>query len=147
MNNFEAAAMFLELADLLDLAGELSFRSSSYRKAASSLSNLEKSFEDVVKNGEFDKIPGVGKAIKEKLKVIAETGSLPTLEKWRKDKVYLFYPWLEVYGVTPRPLGILIRKLDASDIKDLQAKLRGFELKKLTGQSKMIAKEILKRIN
>ena len=143
MNNSEAAELFLELADLLDLAGELPFKASSYRKVAVSLQNLDEPFEIVVKENRFDKIPGAGKAIKEKLKAIAETGRLPSLEKWREHEVYQFYPWLEVYNVKPRQLGMLARKLEAVDIKDLQRKLKGYDLQKLVGKSKQTARTLL----
>jgi len=143
MNNSEAAELFLELADLLDLAGELPFKASSYRKVAVSLQNLDEPFEAVVKENRLDKIPGAGKAIKEKLKTIAATGMLPSLEKWREHEVYSFYPWLEVYNVKPRQLGMLARKLEAVDIKDLQRKLKGYDLQKLVGKSKQTARALL----
>ena len=145
MNNSEAAEMFLELADLIDLAGELPFKSASYRKVASSLKNLEEPYEKAVKENRFDKIPGAGKAIKEKLKTMAQTGRLPTLEKWRTHKVYSFYPWLAAYNVQPRPLGILIKKLQARDSKDLLGKLEKYDLKNLTGKTKQTARRLLAR--
>ena len=80
--------MFAELADILDLAGELPFKSASYRKVADSLRNLETPFDQIVETGEYDKIPGAGNAIKEKLKSMAYTDELPTLVKWRKREIY-----------------------------------------------------------
>ncbi len=146
MNNSEAAELFLELADLIDLAGELPFKASSYRKVAVSLQNLDEPFETVVKENRFDKIAGAGRAIKEKLKTIAETGMLPSLEKWRKHEMYSFYPWLSVYNVNPRQLGMLARKLEATDIKDLQQKLKGYDLQKLVGKSKQTARALLNNV-
>lgn len=143
MNNSEAAEKFLELADLIDLAGELPFKASSYRKVAQSITNLDESFVDIIKENRFDKIPGTGRAIKEKLKTMAETGKLPALEKWQKHEVYSFYPCLSLYGLRPRPLGILIRRFKAADFKDLLKKLKGYDLKKLAGQSKKTAQKIL----
>jgi DNA polymerase/3'-5' exonuclease PolX len=143
MNNLEAAEMFFELSDLIDLAGELPFKSYSYRKIAQSLKNLNQPFADIVKEDRFDKIPGAGKAIKEKLKTMVATGKLPTLEKRRKHQVYSFYPWLTLYDIKPRPLGMLIRKFEATDCEDLLKKLKGHDLKKLTGQSKQTAQKIL----
>jgi DNA polymerase (family 10) len=143
MINNEAANMFLELADLLDLAGELPFKSSSYRKVADSLRNLDTPFDQLVNAGQFDKIAGAGKAIKEKLKAIAETGSLPALDNWRKHEIAVFYPWLETLKLKPRPLGIIIRKLGAVDFKDLMTKLKDQDITKLTGRTKETADIIL----
>ena len=146
MNNSEAAELFLELADLVDLAGELPFKASSYRKVAVSLQNLDEPFEAVVKENRFDKIAGAGKAIKEKLKTIVETDMLPSLEKLRKHEMYSFYPWLSVYNVNPRQLGMLARKLEATDIKDLQQKLKEYDLQKLAGKSKQTARALLSKV-
>jgi DNA polymerase (family 10) len=145
MTNQEIASQFLELADILDLAGELPFKPNSYRKVASSLQKLQEPWTDIVAKGKFDKIPGAGKAIRVKLIAIANIGSLPALEKWRRREIYAFYPWLKLLGIEPRPLGMLIRKLDAKNTKDLLMKLRDFDLKVLTGKTKQTAKYILDR--
>jgi DNA polymerase (family 10) len=144
MTNQLAARMFFELADLLDLAGELPFKSGSYRKVARSLLDLAEPFEKIVAARQFEKIPGAGKAIKEKLTALVETGTIPALEEWRKSELASFYPWIEAIGLQPRPLGILARKLQAKDYKDLANKLNGYEIKRLTGQSKTMAQLILK---
>ncbi|MCP4584053.1 MAG: hypothetical protein GY839_20770 [candidate division Zixibacteria bacterium] len=145
MNNAEASKLFLELADLLDLAGELPFKSASYRKVAFSLQNLDRCYDKLVKAGEFEKIPGAGKAIKEKLIAMVETGQLPALEKWRNHEIAIFYPWLYDLKLKPRPLGILIKKLEATDFKDLITKLKNHDIGKLTGQSRETAKIIINK--
>ena len=143
MTNNEAADMFLELADLLDLAGELPFKSSSYRKVAHSLQNLKEPFQQIVKDNEFEKIPGAGKAIKEKLVAMALTGKLPALEKWRQHETASFYPWIVKLNLNPRSFGALIKKLNALDYKDLLRKLENYDIKKLTGKAKDTAVKIL----
>jgi DNA polymerase (family X) len=144
MTNQLAAGLFYELADLLDLAGELPFKSCSYRKVAQSLLDLDEPFEEVVAEGRYEKIPGAGKAIKEKLITLIETGTIPALEKWRQSEQASFYPWLEALHLQPRPLGMLARKLQAKNYKDLVNKLDGYDIKKLTGQSRTTAQMILK---
>ena len=143
MTNNEAADMFLELADLLDLAGELPFKSSSYRKVANSLQNLKEPFQQIVKDNEFEKIPGTGKAIKEKLVAMALTGKLPSLEKWRQHEMASFYPWVNNLNLNPRSLGTLIRKLEAHDFKDLLQKLKNYDIKSLTNKAKDTAAKII----
>jgi len=143
MTNNEAAVLFLELADLLDLAGELPFKASSYRKVADSLRELDIPFDELVGVGRFDKIPGAGKAIREKLKTLAETGELPTLEKWRKHEIAAFYPWMNALRLKPRSFGLLVRKLEVTNFKDLLAKLKHYDISKLTGQAKEAANIII----
>ena len=144
MTDNEAADLFLELADLLDLAGDLPFKASSYRKVAAGLRDLDTPFAQLVSNGRFDKIPGVGKAIREKLKTLAETGKLPALEKWRKHEIGIFYPWMITLKLKPRSFGLLIRKLEVADFKELLAKLKRQDISKLAGQAKEAANIIIK---
>ena len=143
MTNNEAANMFYELADLLDLAGELPFKSSAYRKVATGLRKLDTPFDRLVSAGHLSKIPGAGKAIKEKLKTMAETGNLPALDKWRKHEIAVFYPWAIGLKLKPRSFGILVRKLEAADFKDLLAKLKKQDIAKLTGRAKEAANIIM----
>jgi DNA polymerase (family X) len=142
MTNHEVADLFLELADLLDLAGELPFKSSSYRKIAASLEKLSEPFGKIISNGEFEKIEGAGKAIREKLTVLAVTGKFPSLEKWRNHETAKFRELLERFPVKPRPLGTLIRKLGARNSDDFMAKIETADLENYTGQVRETALKI-----
>jgi len=142
MTNIEAAAMFIELADLLDLAGELPFKSASYRKVARSLGELSEPFGQIISAGNFHQIDGAGKAIREKLTAMALTGKLPALEKWRQHKAAGFYEALKRYQVKPRPLGALIKKCEARDIKDLLEKIDKHGIDSFTGQMRETAIKI-----
>jgi DNA polymerase (family 10) len=143
MTNNEAAEMFLELADLVDLAGELPFKATSYRKVAKSLRDLKEPFSEIAKTKKWTQIPGAGKAIREKLSELVNTGKIPALDKWRKQEIALFYPNIAALGLKPRPLGLLIRKLKARDFEELLEKLHGCDIKDFTGQSRETAKIII----
>jgi len=145
MNNDQAAALFNELADILDLAGELPFKSASYRKAAQSLLILDEPFHQIVSRGDYSKVLGAGKAIKEKLMALALTQKLPALEKWRQHKIASFLPAIKKYELKPRALGMLAKRLDATDLDDLIIKLRSAEMEKFIGQVKETALKILER--
>jgi len=142
MTNHEASQLFLELADLLDLAGELPFKSSSYRKVAFSLANLTEPFTRIISDNDFIKIDGAGKAIREKLTVLALTGKLPALEKWRNHDMAKFRELAALYDVKPRPLGTLIRKLQARDIDDFMKKIEQADLANFSGQVQATAAKI-----
>jgi DNA polymerase (family X) len=134
MTNQEAAALFLELADLLDLAGELPFKSFSYRKVAVSLENLGEPFARIISDNDFIKIEGAGKAIREKLTVLALTGKFPALDKWRNHEIAKFKNLIRLYDVKPRPLGVLIKKLEARDVGDFVEKIERTEPSNFSGQ-------------
>lgn len=146
MTNHEVSRLFLELADLLDLAGELPFKSSSYRKVAKSLENLAEPYTRIISDGKFVKIDGAGKAIREKLTVLAVTGKFPVLEKWRNHEVAKFIELLKIYKVKPRPLGVLIKKLGARDIREFNQKIEQANLADFSGlvrETALIIKEVI----
>lgn len=142
MTNHEVSLLFLELADLLDLAGELPFKSSSYRKVARSLENLKEPFARIISDNDFIKIEGAGKAIREKLTVLAVTEKFPALEKWRNHEMARFRELVTIYDVKPRPLGVLIKKLGAMDIEDFKEKIKRANLTDFSGQVRETASKI-----
>ncbi len=119
MNNQQAADLFNELADRLDLAGELPFKSAAYRKTASALLALEEPFTKVVAEGRFELIPGAGKAIKEKLIRLISSGRLEALEKWRQHETGRFFDLLAQTGVKPAALARLIKLSGAATEEQL----------------------------
>ena len=82
--NAELAAIFQEIGDLLDLAGE-KFKPDAYRRAARSIESLTEDIRRVQDRGELDSIPGVGAAISEKIREFLSTGSLEYLTKLRRS--------------------------------------------------------------
>jgi DNA polymerase (family 10) len=85
MDNQEVAEKFDELADLLAIQGESSFRVNAYRRAAETIRGLGRDLGEITQAGELQKIPGVGQAIAEKIEQLLATGKMQALERVRKD--------------------------------------------------------------
>ncbi|MEE8450213.1 MAG: helix-hairpin-helix domain-containing protein, partial [Thermodesulfobacteriota bacterium] len=47
MKNAEVVNLFMEIADILDIIGESSFKSRAYRKAAQSIKNLSRDLSEL----------------------------------------------------------------------------------------------------
>src|SRR5450759_5810663 len=67
LSNREVAEIFQTSADLLEIKGEVVYKVLAYRKAAESLEVLGRDIYDIWKAGQLSDIPGVGKAISEKI--------------------------------------------------------------------------------
>src|SRR2546430_16591737 len=67
VRNEEIATRFSEIADMLDILGEDTFRSLSYQRAARQLESLTENVEDLVREGRVDQTPGIGRALAEKI--------------------------------------------------------------------------------
>ena len=65
MNNSEIAALFEELADIMELAGESYFKIRAYRNAAETIKSIRRPVKEL-SPAEFGQMPGIGKAILEK---------------------------------------------------------------------------------
>src|SRR3989441_13010298 len=66
VKNEEIAARFSEIADMLDILGDDTFRVLSYQRATRQLESLTENVEDLVRAGRVDQIPGIGPALGEK---------------------------------------------------------------------------------
>ena len=67
MNNAEVAAIFRNIADLLEKKKENWFKIRAYRKAADSIEGLSLPVGQLVDEGRLKEVPGVGKAITRKI--------------------------------------------------------------------------------
>ncbi len=143
MNNQQAADLFYELADRLDLAGELPFKSAAYRKIAAGLLALKEPFTKVVAEGRFELIPGAGKAIKEKLIMLISSDQLAALEKWRRHETGRFYGLIASAGVKPSALFRLIKISGAETIEQLlDYCAEESNLKTMTGRLRQVAEAV-----
>ena len=68
LNNRQLADTFTLIANLLEIKGEIIYKTLAYRKASESLMSLGREASEYWKEGKLEDIPGVGKAIAEKAK-------------------------------------------------------------------------------
>jgi DNA polymerase (family 10) len=101
VKNAEVAEQLGEIADLLDVLGER-FKPEAYRRAARSIESLAEPVEAVAARGGLREIPGVGEAIDEKVREYLRTGTIPYLEKLRKDVPAGLRELMRVPGVGPK---------------------------------------------
>ncbi|HMX82611.1 MAG TPA: helix-hairpin-helix domain-containing protein, partial [Saprospiraceae bacterium] len=110
MNNKEIAKLFSELADLMELQNENPFKIKSYRNAHVSLRKIDTPL-NTLSQTEMEVLPGVGKAIAEKITQIVSTGKMPTLEKYRAIVPEGVREMLKVHGLGPKKIDVIWRKL------------------------------------
>ena len=87
MNNRQLAETFTQIADLLEIKGEVIYKTMAYRRAAESLAGLSRDVNDMWKEGKLREIPGVGEAIATKIDELLRTGKLDMLERVRTQSV------------------------------------------------------------
>ena len=119
MNNGKIAVLFEELADIMEIAGENYFKIKAYRNAYVTISHLPQWLDQMPSEKIID-IPGIGKAIYEKIQAALKSGTFPTLEKWRQNGFASFRPLLAMPDMNMRKLRTLIKSFNLSTIEDLK---------------------------
>ena len=105
--NDELARIFYEIGDMLEIQGELPFKIGAYRRAAESIAHSPVDIARAYRAGKPPRLPGVGKAIDEKLDELADTGRLRYYERLRRDVPPSVVTLLQVPGLGPRTAGEL----------------------------------------
>ncbi|MFC1949149.1 hypothetical protein ACFLW0_03140 [Chloroflexota bacterium] len=85
MKNTEIAAVFVEIAGLLERKKENFFKIRAYRRAAQSIEAMPVEVEQLAKEGRLKEVPGVGEAINKKITELVNTGHLEYLDKLKAE--------------------------------------------------------------
>ncbi|HUV26300.1 MAG TPA: hypothetical protein VMW34_02945, partial [Anaerolineales bacterium] len=83
--NQDLAKIFQTIANLLEIKGEVIYKILAYRKAADSLRDYGGNVYDVWQEGRLTDIPGVGKAISEKIDELYTSGHLEYLDNLSEE--------------------------------------------------------------
>ena len=145
-SNREIAAALTEIADLLDLKGESSFKVGAYRRAADSVSRSQTDVAAAYRAGEPPRLNGVGASISERIGEISTGGTIPYLEDLRAQSPASLQTLLAVPGVGPRTAGEVWRRLGISTLAALEAAARAGELRSIRGISARTEASIIEGI-
>jgi DNA polymerase (family 10) len=133
MNNRQLADTFTLIANLLEIKGEIIYKTLAYRKASESLMGLGRQASEYHKEGKLEEIPGVGKAIAEKIDELLNTGKLQFLEKLKKEVPEELASWLAVPGLGPKKIAMIWKELGITALADLEAAAKNGQLRDLPG--------------
>src|SRR3954454_25045394 len=141
--NDELARIFYEIGDMLEIQGELPFKIGAYRRAAESIAHSPQDVSRAYRSGTPPRLPGVGKAIDEKLAELADTGRLRYYERLRRDVPPSLVSLVAVPGLGPRTAGDLWRALGISTLEELEAAAKDGRLRSVKGMSTKTEEKIL----
>ena len=132
MKNQFVADILNEIADLLDIKGEIFFKTRAYRIAAQAIEVLEEDIEIVVSEDRLTSISGIGAAIAKKITEIVETGRLEYLEELTEEIPKGLLDLLKIQSLGPKKVASLYKNLGITSIKKLrdaclQGKLRNLD--------------------
>lgn len=131
--NQQLADIFQNIACLLEIKGELIYKTLAYRKAADSLADLGRDVNEVWREGKLTDIPGVGKAIAEKIDELLSTGRLEFQEKLHAEVPPSLIEVLQVPDVGPKKVALFWREAGITNLAELEAAARAGKLRDLPG--------------
>ncbi len=102
MTNREIADIFDNIADMLQIKGEIIHRVMAYKNAASAIRDLPRDINAVAAAGELETIPFVGKIIGEKIQEMIDTGKLNFYEELKAEIPEGVVDILHINGVGPK---------------------------------------------
>ena len=100
-SNAEAAEIFRNIADLLDVLGE-KFKPDAYRRASRSIETLTEDLGPIAARDALGTIPGVGEAIAEKIREYLRTGRIAYYDRLQKEVPPGLVEILRLPGLGPK---------------------------------------------
>jgi len=142
--NRQLADIFERIADLLEIKGEVVYKTLAYRRAAENLTELGRDAYDIWSEGNLTEIPGVGKAIAEKISELFSTGELEFLNKLEAEVPPSLIEILAIPDVGPKKAALFWREAGITDLAGLEEAARAGKLRELPGmgaksEAKLIA--------
>src|SRR6266404_3621770 len=149
MENRTIARLLYETADLMEVAGEDSFRIRSYRNAAGVIEGHPEQISAILKDAErkVTDIPGIGKGIAAILVEIESRGSFE-----RRDELLEKYPptaleLLKIQGLGPKSIRLLFDTFRVSTIDGLERLCREQKIRELPRMGAKLEEKVLRSIS
>lgn len=120
MKNKEIAALFNEIADILELQGANRFRVSAYRRAAQTIDGISRDIAKIAEEDLLGEIPGVGKDLAAKINEYLDTGEIEFLNELRDNTASVLLDMLRVPGIGPKTAVLLYQALHVESLQELK---------------------------
>src|SRR5262249_40352953 len=136
-----------EIAILLELKGETSFRVLAYRNGARAVEQLEEDIGELVRSGRIGAVRGIGETLRDKITTLVKTGSLPYYEDLKAKTPPGLLRMLRIDGLGPKRVKVLYEQLGVDDLDKLRAACQAGQVAELKGFGLKSQQKILEGID
>lgn len=140
------ADLFNRIAILLEIKGEDRFKINAYRRVAESLEKETRDIFELYREGKLMEIPGVGKAIAQKISEILESGKLEFYQRLTSEIPEKLIYLREVPEMGPKRIKTVWEKLGIDSVDKLEQAARQGKLRDLPGFGPKVEQKILDAI-
>lgn len=147
IHNADIAAIFEEIADLLDIQGANPFRVRAYRNAARTVGEFGRDLTALLARGQdLPKIPGIGEDLDRKIHEIASTGKSAFLERLHRELPKAITELLKIPGLGPKKVKALYDQLHVDCVEDLRTAAQAGKIRDLPGFGEKTEQHILEAL-
>jgi len=143
ISNADMARIFNDIADMLEISGELVYKAVAYRRVADAVERWPDDVAHLFQSDHPPKIPGAGPALTVKLAELASPGQLGYHDKMRAQVPSGLLEILRIPGVGPRTVKQLHDELGIESVDALRAAAEAGTLRGLKGLSARTEENIL----
>jgi DNA polymerase (family 10) len=147
LTNGDLARIFHEIGDMLEVKGELRFKTVAYHRAADAIGRSPIDLVAAYRDGDPPKIPGVGAAISDKITELATTGRMAYYDKLIAEVPPSLVELLRIPGLGPRTVRQIWLDLGVLTVDDLRKAAEGARIRELRGLSERTEQIILEGIH
>ncbi len=145
--NEEIAELFEQLGMMLEMQGESVFKIRAYQRAARAIEGLSFPLAQAVVDGQkLTGIPGIGKAISEKINELVTTGQVRTYERVKSELPEGALDLLAIPGIGPKTAVLIGSELGISTVDGVEQAAEDGRLATLPRMGKKAADSILRHI-
>lgn len=146
LSNGTLARIFHDIGDMLEVKGELVYKTVAYHRAADAIAHTARDVAEGYRKGDPPKVPGVGAAIGDKIRELATSGHMAFYDRLRAEVPPALVELLRVPGVGPRTVKVLYESLGIENLEDLRHAAEAGHLRNVRGLSEKAEASILEGI-
>ena len=135
LTNGDLARIFHDIGDMLEVKGELVFKTVAYHRAADAIGRSPVDLVAAYRAGAPPAIPGVGKAIGDKIRELATTGRMAFYDRLCEEVPPSLVDLLRIPGLGPKTVRQLWTELGILTIDDLRRAATTGRLREVRGLS------------
>ena len=147
ISNDDIVRLFNNMAAMLEIKGDSTFKIRAYQRAANTIEQLSWSLADAAAAGDnLRKVPGVGKAISEKVQEYVATGHVVAYDRLAEELPPNVLDLLEVPGMGPKTVKAVVMELGIGSVAELEQAAVDGRLAQLPRMGQRSVENILRHI-
>jgi DNA polymerase (family 10) len=146
LTNGDLARVFHEIGDILEVQGEIAFKTIAYHRAADTIGRSPIDLVAAYRSGDPPKVSGVGQAISDKIAELVTTGRMAFLERLRGEVPASLVELLRIPGLGPKTVRQLHEELGIATMEQLRSAAEEGRIRTVRGLSERTEQLILEGI-